>query len=355
MLDSLSIIVSDMGKRVLIILTAIAVLCAGLWLAQRLVMPKYQTKPLEGSLTAEYYAETMPHDVLFVGDCEVFSNFSPVTLYQEYGITSYIRGSAQQLVWQSYYLLEDALKTDTPQVVVYNVLALKYGEPQNEAYNRMTLDGMRWGEAKAGAIRASMTEGEDPVSYLFPLLRFHSRWSELTEEDFRCMFSRKPVSHAGYLLRADIRPVTKTPTPAPLTDPHLPANSMEWLGKMTALCKEKGIELVLIKSPSIEPYWYDEWDEEVKEFAEAHGLWYTNMIEENSSIGIDFSQDTCDMGQHLNVYGAEKLSVWFGAKLLERYELKDRRNETAFPEVWEAKTERYEKEKAEKIAGQNLT
>ena len=341
-----------MGKKVLIIFIAVLILCGSLWLAQRLVMPKYQTKPLEGSLTAEYYAETLGHDVLFVGDCEVFSNFSPITLYQEYGIASYIRGSAQQLVWQSYYLLEDALKTDLPKIVVYNVLALKYGEPQNEAYNRMTLDGMRWGSAKIGAIRASMTDGEDPVSYLFPLLRFHSRWSELSEEDFRCLFRKEPVSHAGYLLRAEVRPVTKTPTPAPLTYPHLPASSMEWLDKMVSLCREGGIELVLIKSPSIEPYWYDEWDHDVREFAESRGLWYINMIQENDSIGIDFTQDTCDMGQHLNVYGAEKLSAWFGARLLERYSLPDRREDPAFATVWGEKTERYEKEKAEKIAEQ---
>ena len=61
-------------------------------------------------MTAEYYDETLDHDVLFVGDCELYENISPIKLWQDHGITSYIRGSAQQLVWQSYYLLEDALK-----------------------------------------------------------------------------------------------------------------------------------------------------------------------------------------------------------------------------------------------------
>ncbi len=342
-----------MGKKIGIGILALLLLLTSLWLVQRLVMPKYQTKPLEGSLTAEYYRETLPHDVLFVGDCEVFSNISPITLYETYGITSYIRGSAQQLVWQSYYLLEDALQEDMPSVVVFNVLALKYGEPQNEAYSRMTIDGMRWGNAKLGAIRASMLEGEELVSYVFPLLRFHTRWSELNEEDFRYLFRKEPVSHNGYLLRADVRPVTRTPTPAPLLEKHLPKTSMEWLERMAALCEQKGITLVLMKSPSIEPYWYDEWDADVAEFASAHGLWYTNMIAENDAIGIDFSVDTCDMGQHLNVYGAEKLSEWFGAELKNRYDLPDRRTDAAYAAVWNEKTERYEKEKAAAIAAQN--
>ncbi len=331
-------------------LLALLLLILTLDFTQRLVTPKYQTKPPEGSLTAEYYRETLDHDVLFVGDCEVFSNISPITLYNENGVASYIRGSAQQLVWQSYYLLEDALWTDHPKVVVYNVLALKYGEPQSEAYNRMTIDGMRWGSAKLGAIEASKTAGEETITYIFPLLRFHTRWSELTGEDFRYLYTRDAVSYNGYLMRTDVRPVTRTPTPAPLLDTHLPADSMAWLGRMADLCKERGIEFVLIKSPSIEPYWYDEWDADVKAFAETRGLWYVNTLERNDEIGIDYTTDTCDSGQHLNVYGAEKLSRWLGNALTARFELPDRRTDAVYAPVWAEKTARYEADKAAKLA-----
>ena len=108
-----------------------------LWLTQRLLVPKYMSDIPEGALIAEYYNETVAHDVVFVGDCEVYENFSPITLWKEYGISSYIRGSAQQLIWQSYYLLEDVYRYETPQVVVFNVLSMKYGEPQSESYNRL--------------------------------------------------------------------------------------------------------------------------------------------------------------------------------------------------------------------------
>ena len=117
-------------------------------------------------MVEEYYQETTDHEVLFVGDCEVYENFSPITLYEDYGITSYIRGSAQQLTWQSYYLLEDALRYETPKVVVFNVLAMKYNEPQSEAYNRMSIDGMKMSSSKIGAIQASMTEEEHMLDYI---------------------------------------------------------------------------------------------------------------------------------------------------------------------------------------------
>ena len=73
-----------------------------------------------------------------IGDCEVYENFDPIYLWKNYGITSYIRGNAQQLTWQSYYMLEDTLKYEKPKLVVYNVQALTHGEPQKEEYNRMT-------------------------------------------------------------------------------------------------------------------------------------------------------------------------------------------------------------------------
>ena len=103
-----------MKKRIIArICAALAVVL--LWqLLTALLIPKYMTSIPEGALIAEYYEESTPHQVLFVGDCEVYENFSPATLWEEYGITSYIRGSAQQLIWQSYYLLEEMLKRESP-------------------------------------------------------------------------------------------------------------------------------------------------------------------------------------------------------------------------------------------------
>ena len=214
-------------------------------------MPKYMTESLDGALIGEYYRETPDHDVVFIGDCEVYECFTPPTLWEEYGITSYVRGSAQQLIWQSYYLLEETLTYETPKAVVFNVLSMKYGEPQNEAYNRMTLDGMRWSFSKAAAISASMTEGESFLSYLFPLLRYHSRWNQIRGEDFQYLFYRDAVSHNGYLMQTGIKPKEGADREGlPLSDYTLPAICFEYLEKMRLLCEEKGVELILIKAPT---------------------------------------------------------------------------------------------------------
>ena len=314
---------------------------------QALVVPKYMTSSLEGNLTAEYYGETTNHDVLFIGDCEIYECFTPPTLWQEYGITSYVRGGAQHLAWHSYYLLEDTLRYETPKVVVYNVLAFKYGEPQSEAYNRMALDGMKWSSSKIEAIRASMTEDETFLSYVFPILRFHSRWSKLEAEDFRYIFGRDTVSHNGYLMQTGIDPMTHTFDPLPLRNPQLPETSMEYLERMRALCEEKGIELVLVKAPTNtwKYYWYEEWDAQICDYAEKNGLDYYNFIPQCEEIGIDWSTDTYDRGAHLNVYGAEKLTSYFGKILAEKYGVEDRREQADLVTVWNQKLVAYEAQK----------
>lgn len=312
-----------------------------LWLTQRLLVPKYMSDIPEGALIAEYYNETVAHDVVFVGDCEVYENFSPITLWKEYGISSYIRGSAQQLIWQSYYLLEDVYRYETPQVVVFNVLSMKYGEPQSESYNRLNLDGMRFSSSKIKSVRASMTDEEDMITYVFPLLRYHDRWHELTAEDFKYMFSRDTVGHSGYLMQTGVRPVGTLPAPVPLEDYSFSDVCWDYLDRMRLLCQEQGSELVLIKAPSLYPHWYDEWEAQIVEYAQKHGLKYYNLLSAQQDMGIDWSTDTYDMGLHLNVWGAQKLSRYFGEILSSEVGVTDRRGDAAFETVWDAKCAAY--------------
>ncbi len=342
-----------MKKKIHIAVGVVCILLlSGLLLggAQRLLMPKYMTSLREGALIAEYYNESASHDILFVGDCEVYESFTPPTLYEQYGITSYIRGSAQQLPWQSYYLLEEMLQTETPRVVVFNVLALKYGEPQDEAYNRMTLDGMRWSSSKWNAVRASMTEEESPASYLFPILRFHSRWDELSREDLDYFWKKDTLSHNGYLMQTEVKGGYSDRVGWPLADYTLPATSMEYLDKMRLLCEEKGVALVLIKAPTNNwrYYWYEEWDAQVVSYAASHGLSYYNFIPLCEEMGIDWSTDTYDSGVHLNVYGAEKLTAYFGAILKEEFSLADRRSDPQLDTLWQKKIHRYYAERNSK-------
>ena len=331
-----------MKKRSISVFLGLGLVVLGsLWLLQRLLMPKYMGDIVEGALISEYYKETTDHDVIFVGDCEVYENFSPITMWEDYGITSYIRGSAQQLIWQSYYLLEETLEYEKPEAVVFNVLSMKYDTPQKEAYNRMTLDGMKWSKSKVDDIRASMMEDEEFADYVFPILRYHSRWQELTSDDFKYLFTRRPVSQSGYYMRIDVKPAQTFPKPKKLANYEFGENSWKYLEKMRKLCEEKGIQLILVKAPSLYPAWYDELEDQIEEYAKTYELPYYNFLELTDEVGIDFTKDTYDGGLHLNLSGAEKMGAYFGKILREEFQVPDRRNDEKIASVWAEKCAAY--------------
>ena len=331
-----------MKKRSISVFLGLGLVVLGsLWLLQRLLMPKYMGDIVEGALISEYYKETTDHDVIFVGDCEVYENFSPITMWENYGITSYIRGSAQQLIWQSYYLLEETLEYEKPEAVVFNVLSMKYDTPQKEAYNRMTLDGMKWSKSKVDNIRASMMEDEEFADYVFPILRYHSRWQELTSDDFKYLFTRRPVSQSGYYMRIDVKPAQTFPKPKKLANYEFGENSWKYLEKMRKLCEEKGIQLILVKAPSLYPAWYDEWEDQIEEYAKTYELPYYNFLELTDEVGIDYTKDTYDGGLHLNLSGAEKMGAYFGKILREEFQVPDRRNDEKIASVWAEKCAAY--------------
>ena len=125
-----------------------------------LVMPKYSEDIIEGGMVSEYYRNAGGHDVIFIGDCKTYASVNPAVLFSEAGITSYVRATPDQTICQSYYLLEETLRYETPKAVVFEVNMMKSSEPAKEEYNRLVLDYMRWSGTKVRLLRDTM--GEKP-------------------------------------------------------------------------------------------------------------------------------------------------------------------------------------------------
>lgn len=309
-----------------------------------LLTPKYMEDLVEGSFVSQYYREAGDHDVIFIGDCEVYANFSPMELYREAGITAYVRGTSQQLIWQSYYLLKETLEYETPKAVVWNVNAMRYSAPIKEEFNRLTIDQMRWSDEKVGMILASMTEEEDFLSYVFPILRYHSRFDKLTDEDLEYLFTVKDNTFNGYQMHKGVVPVGTLPAVRRLGNYQFGDICYEYLDKMRLLCEEKGVELILIKAPSVQPHWYDEYNDQMVAYAETHGLKFYNFLEHVEEIGIDYQTDTYDAGLHMNLPGATKLSGYFAEILANDHNIPDRRKDPEIAEIYNEKLRLYDAE-----------
>lgn len=337
-----------MKKKIIITVASLLVMIIMIVAFVAILTPLLMPKSREVGLTGEYYEQAGDNDVIFLGDCEVYETFIPAILWEKYGITSYVRGSPQQLIWQSYYLLEETFEYEKPKAVVFNVYSMIYDTPQNEKNNRMTLDSMKWSSSKVDAIKASMTEDEEFIEYLVPFFAYHNRIGELTDDDFKYWFTdRERVSDSGYLMSVKREPLVQGFPIEPADGLDFSKTVFDYLDKMKSLCAENGTEFILVKAPtnSWRFYWFDEYDAQVREYAQKNGLKYYNLIENEEEIGLDWSLDTSDAGFHLNVYGAEKTTEFFGRILVDECNIPDRRNDTKVAEKWRENLSVYKERK----------
>ena len=114
---------------------------------------------------------------------------------------------------------------------------------------------------------------------------------------------------------------------------YLPA-SIPFLEKKTV---KQNIEYVLKIRDKKDPYAYVK----VNNALVGYGLDYINFIPLCDEIGLDWSRDTYDEGMHLNVYGAEKLTRYFGKILSEKYGIADRRSDSELTSAWQEKISVY--------------
>lgn len=306
-------------------------LCVGV--VNEWLKPKYYYNdvwPSTNTFKDFYNLEKNSVDVLFFGSSHVVCSLNPQVIYDTYGITSYNLGSEQQSLVVSYYWLREALKYQSPKAVVIDTYMIhKFSDAYvyndmncSEAAVRKAMDNMRLSPLKWEAAQtiAKTDPTQNSLSYIFPNIRYHSRWTSLGEDDFT---QTSMVDHGGI----------KGFTVMDGSDPNLEytpfraedaenANSdimMEpsktYLGKTIDLCREKGIQVILINIPcaeSIERY------RSTKDFADSYGVPYYDFNEASLyyEIGYDASEDLLS---HPNYRGAEKISLYIGELLSEEY------------------------------------
>ena len=68
----------------------------------------------------------------------------------------------------------------------------------------------------------------------------------------------------------------------------------------------------------------------LKAYARENDIAYLNLNDTANPVGIDWSKDCLDKGDHLNASGAERVSIYLAAYLKENYDLPDHRGEEAY-------------------------
>lgn len=283
------------------------------------------TRKIEG-----FYAEEKDSlDFVFVGSSQMFTSVVPAVLWQEYGITSYDFGANEQPMYLSYYYIKEALNYQNPQAIVLEVSYCNHGEYSHEGVHHINLDDLRMGAVKLEAVFDIIPAGER-MPYLFELAKYHDTWTELNKDSLEYITADKHNPYKGYtpsldgfadggVFNEEIAKITECS--------QLPELALTYMKKIIALCQEKGVDLVFLKTPNDHIQNQPDYNA-VAELAEEYDIPYLDLNRQME-------------GQlHNHVFHAETITKRIGEWLLDLYEVEDKRNDPEY-EKWNEDADYY--------------
>lgn len=282
-------------------------------------------------------------DVLFCGSSHIYCDISTGVIWDRYGISSFDLGGAEAPAWVSYYQLKEALRSQRPRVVCYEVsVAAIYDSflTQRDAWASDNSYGMKWNSNRIEQLRAN-SEEEDFYKRLNPFNIMHGRYTDLEENDFTNV--RSSVNYKGFDPREKIVEM-ETPDISGVKE-AVPCSEKaeEYIRKIIELTRTEEIPIILFVSP------YDVDEDEQKKLnyietiAESEGVEYIDFNKRYEEMDMDFTKDMSD-GSHLTYTGNYKFSDYFGGLLKEKYNLTDHHGDAKYVSWdWDSAYQNYER------------
>ena len=187
--------------------------------------------------------------------------------------------------------------------------------------------------AKFDAVRATLPE-DQWVEFMMPFSLYHGRWEEIlggnTERMVECeRFTLGYEPRAGRTENSFVRTQEVWGEPLPGHDA---------LRRIAALCRDYGVEPVFMMVPAPLDAQEQMYVNSVQTIADELGVPFLNMLDLDV---VDYAVDCYDSVGHLNPDGASKTTAYLGQWLDERYDLPDRRGDSAYAH-WDVYLAEYE-------------
>lgn len=329
-------------KKISRVCLFLMILVIGLGVIQKVVTTPADYRPYQ--LIHEFYEEPEDSlDAVYIGSSVVYSLWAAPLAWENYGIAVWPFSTPDQPLEMAEGLIREARKTQPDAVYI---VALNYEDRDFEndsvTLHRMT-DYMPFSLNKLKIINTYAELGNwdfsQKLEFIFPILRYHSRWSELAEEDFTYEGDglKGASKYPSYLKK--ITDVTKNYRTSNLkTD--VPEDLTNNFISLLEYCKNESVKLLFVTSPQMIT------DDRrltminsLKEYAEDYGFPVLDMISLVNEIGLDFSVDYYN-NDHTNVHGSIKATEFLAKYLYENYGFEDKRGSRDYIS-WDESVEKF--------------
>lgn len=314
---------------------------------QRPIDPDWNTKGLEQIRSKENF-----YDVIISGTSMSITNINAEELYLNYGIASSTIGEPEQIAFLSYYSIKQALEYQKPKVILLDIEAFLYSYDRqvellmrDENYSgHYTIDNFTNFAIKHEAVKQlkQLKSDTDYWNYFSPMYYNHSNWENISNNNFKSNQSEDIILGSKTLFGNyenvyDYKYIKMSDNTNDKTD--MTEINLEYLYKIKDLCKEKDVDLILLRSCGNSRWSWGEYNA-IQEIAETMEIEYLDMALYEQKIGFDWKVDSYD-GRHHNAIGAKKWTDFIGTYLKQKYDFDDRRIDTNY-HIFQKEKDRYE-------------
>lgn len=283
------------------------------------------------SMTNLYRQDEDTVDVLVLGTSVAYAGVNTNVLWEEHGIAAYDLCGAEQPFWISYFYLEEALKTQSPRLILVDAKAAIYQQDHtNPGRTILSTYGIRDPLTRLRAIAACVPM-EDVPGYALAFPQLHSFYPNVTAESFTLPPDNggRGADWKGYIESTDVerhqRPsLVRTDTQKPLHP-----RQKEYFEKMLDLAAERDIPVLVAALPTPDYAFDHMYYNALQAVAEEHGALWVDYNDPDRRYGLLYASDFADW-QHLNVKGSVTLSRQLGKDLDAWFDLPDRRGDAAY-------------------------
>ncbi len=293
-------------------------------------------------------------DVLVLGTSLGYAGINTNVLWEEYGIAAYDLCGAEQPFWVSRFYLEEALKTQSPSLIILDAKASTYTlEYSPRGRTILSTFGIRDHGVRMRAIRACVAE-EDFWSFAVAWPQIHTNYKTINADSFRYPPDNggRGSNWKGYIENTQTEQHQR---PSLVwTDTRVPMQERQrfYLEELLTIAREAGIPVMVVGIPNPD-YANDHLRyNDLFAVAKAYGATVINYNDPNERVRMTYSSDFADW-QHLNVKGSVKLTRRLGSDILKLWELPDRRGDERYisydhcADAWYAKYPEYHPDAAQ--------
>lgn len=282
-------------------------------------------------------------DAVYIGSSNVYAYWQAPLAWHDFGYTVYSMSIPGLPMQATKYMIEECRKTQPDALYIINMNNFRR-ESFTVGYFHFATDWMRFSKNKIDMITDLApicgVEGFfDQLEFYFPIIRYHSAWSEFETEDFDFSLNGlKAASTYSTFLNKSTDTSSRYRVSSERTEPE--DAQRETMEDLLDYLEQEQVNAVFVMVPQAiqSEEVLGQWNA-LGDMITERGFEFVDIYSEADAIGIQFDTDLYNT-LHSNVHGSIKYTYYFAQYLGENYGFTDKRNDPEYA-GWDEAYEKY--------------